>query len=127
MVAVVDAAAELRVPIRSAAPAGVTAGFVEPHAAPLGGKLDCGSETGETGADDMHCALLGAHGRAHMRPWRNASQSLSGFGRLTRAVGSRHPERTSAVSVARYIAAITAAGRIARREQRAIARILSSK
>ena len=56
MVAVVDPAAELRIEIGTAAPAGMTTGFVELHPATLGGQLDRGGKTGETGADDMHGA-----------------------------------------------------------------------
>ena len=73
MVAVVDAAAELGIQIRAASPAGVTAGFIKPHAPTLGGKLDRSGEASETGADDMHRAQR----RSHTRPCRNTSQSLS--------------------------------------------------
>jgi len=96
MVAVVNSAAELCVQIRAATPAGMPTGFVEPDPATSSGKLDRGGETGETRADDMHRAQPSTH----KNPCRNTSQSLSGFDRLTRSAGLRHPERTRAESVA---------------------------
>src|SRR5437867_5081944 len=96
MVAVVDPAAELRIEIGSAAPAGMKARFVQTYLATCSSKLDCGSETGKTGANDMRCTRPDAH----MRPCRNTSQSLCEVDRLRRAVGSRHSERSKAASVA---------------------------
>jgi len=89
-------ATEFRIQIRTAAPAGVTAGFVEVYPVTLGGELDRCGEASETGADDMN----GTRPRYHTRPCRNTSQSLSGFDMFTRIAGSRHPERNSAESVA---------------------------
>ena len=56
MISIVDTATELRIQIRTATPASVTAGFIKPHAPTLGGKLNRGGEAGEAGADDMHRA-----------------------------------------------------------------------
>ena len=96
MVAVVDSAAEFRIEIGSAASAGMKARFVQTYLATCSSKLDCGSETGKTGANDMRCTRPDAH----MRPCRNTSQSLCEVDRLRRAVGSRHSERSKAASVA---------------------------
>jgi hypothetical protein len=95
MISIVDAAAELCIQIRTATPAGVTAGFIKPHAPTLGGQPDRSSEAGEAGADDMHRAQF----CSQTRPCRNTSQSLTGFDTLTRVAGSRHPERSRAESV----------------------------
>ena len=56
MVAVVDAAAELGIEKRAAAPAGMRPRFVEHDPAPLAGKRDGRGEPGEPGPDDMHRA-----------------------------------------------------------------------
>jgi hypothetical protein len=96
MVAIVNAAAELRIQIRTAAPASVAASFIESHTPTLGGKPDRSGEASETGADDM-CRT---QPRYHTRPCRNTSQSLSGFDTFTRVAGSRHPERNRTDSVA---------------------------
>ena len=95
MITVVDAAAELCIQKRAAAPASVTAGFVQPHASTLSGKFNRGGQTGETGADDMHRAQPGSH----TKPYRNTSQSLTGADTLTRFAGSRHSECNRAESV----------------------------
>ena len=96
MVAVVDPATEFRIEIGSAAPAGMKARFVQTYFTTCGSKLDRGSKTGKTGANDMRCAWPDTH----MRPCRSASQSLREVDRLTRAAGSRHSERSKAASVA---------------------------
>ena len=96
MIAIVNAAAELRIQIRTAAPTGVTAGFIEPHTATVAGKPDRSGEASETGPDDMRCTRP----RDHMRPYRSTSQSFSGFDTFMRVAGSRHPERNKAESVA---------------------------
>ena len=95
MITVVDAAAELCIQKRTAAPAGVSAGFVQPHTPTPGGKFNRGSQTGETGADHVHRAQPGSH----TKPYRNTSHSLAGFDTLTRVAGSRHPEHSKAESV----------------------------
>src|SRR5271155_2094587 len=60
MVAVIDMAAESRIEIRAAAPAGVAARLVEPHAAPGIGQRYCCGKPGEPGADDI-CLPGGGH------------------------------------------------------------------
>jgi hypothetical protein len=95
VISIVDAAAELCIQIRTATPAGVTAGFINPHAPTPGGQPDCSSKASEAGADDMHRAQR----CPQTRPCRNTSQSLTGFDTLTRIAGSRHPERSRAESV----------------------------
>src|SRR6266849_1924672 len=97
MVAVVDSAAEFRVEIGSAAPAGMTTGFVQLYPPTCGAEFDRGGKTGETGPDDMHRARPGSH----MRPCRSTSQSLNRVDGPTRMAGSRHPERSKAASVVR--------------------------
>src|SRR5271166_4018842 len=97
MVPVVNTATELRIHVRAATPAGVTAGFIKPHAPALASKPDRGGEASEPGADHMHRTRR----RYHTRPCRKANHSLSDFETFTRAAGSRHPDRNKAESVAR--------------------------
>ena len=100
MVAIVDPAAEFGIEKRAAAPAGVLPRFIEAHGpAPLG-EHDCDSEAGHAGPDHMHSARrLGFP--AHSNPCRSTSHSLCGFDRRTRALGSDHPARSIACSIAR--------------------------
>ena len=95
MISIVDAATELCIQIRTATPAGVTAGFIKPHASTLGGQPHRSSKASDAGADDMHRAQF----CFQTRPCRNTSQSLTGFDTLTRVAGSRHPERNRVESV----------------------------
>jgi hypothetical protein len=95
MISIVDAATKLRIQIRTATPAGVTADFIKPYAPTFGGELDRSREASEAGADDMHRAGLSSH----TRPCRNISHNLTGFDTLTRVAGSRHPEHSKAESV----------------------------
>ena len=100
MVAVIDPAAELGIQKRPAAAAGMLARFVEPDLVSLLDERDCGGETGETGPDHMHPARRRGF-RRHSTPWRSTSHSFCCFDRLTRAPGSRQPERNSLSSIAR--------------------------
>ncbi len=99
MVAVVDPAPKLGIEIGAAAAAGAGGGFIEDYGAAAIGERDRRCEPGEACTNDMHATR--ARRRDHIKPWRNTSQSLSNVDRPTRSVGSRHPERWSAESVAR--------------------------
>src|SRR6516165_9209024 len=96
MVAIINAAAELRIQIRTTAPAGIAARLIKPHVLAFGGQPDSSGEASKTGPDDMHRARP----CSHTSPCRNASQSLRGFDTLKGVAGSRHPERSKAESVA---------------------------
>src|SRR5215831_3621454 len=97
MVAIVDPAAQLRVEIGTAAPAGVPRSFMQKHEAAGIGKPDRRSKASQPRSDDVHASR--DRSRVHRKPWRNTSQSFSDFDTPTRAAGSRHPERSRAESV----------------------------
>src|SRR5580704_4264314 len=98
MVTVVDAASELGIEIGAAASAGVGGSLIQNDAAAGIGECDRRREPGEARTNHMHATR--ARHCPHSKPWRNTSQSLSEVATLTRSVGSRHPERCSAESVA---------------------------
>ncbi len=100
VVAVVDADPELDIEERATAPAGLRSRFVEGDLMALIGKLDGGGQPGEAGADHMHPARRRGHCN-HSSPWRSTSHSFRAFDKLTRMLGSRHPERNSASSIVR--------------------------
>ena len=66
MIPVVDAAAEFRIKIGPTTTARVISRFVQPDGITLGGKPNCGGESGEPGADDVHPAPI--RSRFHKKP-----------------------------------------------------------
>ncbi len=100
VIAVVDANAQLGIDKGAAASASLRSRFVEDDRMALIGQHNGCGQAGEPGPDDMHVARRRAGG-THKSPWRSTSHSFCAFDRLTRLVGSRHPERNKASSIAR--------------------------
>ncbi len=99
MIAVVDADTQFGIDKGAAASAGLLTRFVEGDRVALIGQRDGRRQPGEPCADDMHTARRRS-GDVHISPWRSTSHSFCTFDRLTRLVGSRHPERSNASSIA---------------------------